>query len=226
LPGLFGRLGSGSGWRVSECTAATAGAAPPPSAHVTLPTALFLAYGYHGTNLDEVAARAAVSKQTVYKNFADKNRLFTEIVLGIADDVGDRFRDMTRALQETDNFERDLREFARPYITAVIQPQVLQPRRLVIAESNQFPELARMYYRRAPERAVKALAECIEHLAHRGLLQVEDARLAADQLAYLVLAVPLDKAMFCGDEANFRKAELERLADGALTVFLAAYRCP
>jgi AcrR family transcriptional regulator len=43
-----------------------------------------------------------VSKQTVYKNFADKNRLFTEIVLGIADDVGDRFRDMTRARQEMD----------------------------------------------------------------------------------------------------------------------------
>ena len=174
-------------------------------------TALFLANGYHGTNLDDVAARAAVSKQTVYKNFADKNRLFTEIVLGIADDIGDRFRDMTRALQQTDNLERDLREFARQYVAAVIQPQVLQPRRLVIAESNQFPELARTYYQRAPERAINALAECIEHLAHRGLLQVEDPRLAADQLAYLVLAVPLDKAMFYGDQANFRKAELERL---------------
>jgi TetR/AcrR family transcriptional repressor of mexJK operon len=41
-----------------------------------------------------------------------------------------------------------------------------------------------------------------------------------------VLAVPLDKAMFYGDEANFRKAELERLADGAVTVFLAAYGSP
>ena len=77
-----------------------------------------------------------------------------------------------------------------------------------------------------PERAIKALAECIEHLARRGLLQVEDPRLAADQLAYLVLAVPLDKAMFYGDQANFRKAELEHIADGAVTVFLAAYRSP
>jgi hypothetical protein len=32
-----------------------------------------------------------------------------------------------------------LREFARRYIAAVIQPQVLQPRRLVIAESNRSP---------------------------------------------------------------------------------------
>jgi TetR/AcrR family transcriptional regulator, mexJK operon transcriptional repressor len=35
--------------------------------------------------MDDVAARAAVSKQTVYKQFADKQRLFTEV---ITSDVG------------------------------------------------------------------------------------------------------------------------------------------
>ena len=46
---------------------------------------LFLQKGYAGTSMDDVAARAAVSKQTVYKNFADKQRLFTEV---ITSDVG------------------------------------------------------------------------------------------------------------------------------------------
>src|SRR5437868_81719 len=40
-------------------------------------TTLFLRNGYQGTSMDDIAAAAAVSKQTVYKNFGDKGRLFT-----------------------------------------------------------------------------------------------------------------------------------------------------
>jgi AcrR family transcriptional regulator len=44
-------------------------------------TALFLSRGYEGTSMDDVAALAEVSKPTVYKHFADKERLFYAIVL-------------------------------------------------------------------------------------------------------------------------------------------------
>ena len=41
---------------------------------------MFLNNGYPGTTMEEIAALARVSKQTVYKQFADKERLFSEIV--------------------------------------------------------------------------------------------------------------------------------------------------
>ena len=114
-------------------------------------TSLFLSQGYPGTSMDQVAALAAVSKQTVYKHFGDKYRLFREIVLEVTPTV-DSFVARLAGLQQTQDLERDLRELARWYITAVTQPHIIQLRRLVIAEAVRFPELGRAYRRldRAP----------------------------------------------------------------------------
>src|ERR1039457_5591327 len=69
------------------------------SAIMAAATALFLRNGYQGTSMDEIAALAAVSKQTVYKNFADKERLFTDIVLGISGRSDEIIRGMTGDLR-------------------------------------------------------------------------------------------------------------------------------
>jgi TetR/AcrR family transcriptional repressor of mexJK operon len=42
---------------------------------------LFLSNGYQGTSMDQVAATAAVSKQTVYKHFGEKRALLYAIVI-------------------------------------------------------------------------------------------------------------------------------------------------
>ncbi len=46
-------------------------------------TDLFLRHGYQATSTEQIASAAAVSKQTVYNQFGDKQRLFREIVLGV-----------------------------------------------------------------------------------------------------------------------------------------------
>ncbi|HEY0618876.1 MAG TPA: TetR/AcrR family transcriptional regulator, partial [Kribbella sp.] len=46
----------------------------------------FLENGYVGASMDQVAATASVSKQTVYKQFEDKEHLFHAIIT----DIGDR----------------------------------------------------------------------------------------------------------------------------------------
>ena len=189
-------------------------------------TALFLANGYQGTSMDDIAARAAVSKQTVYKNFADKERLFTDIVLGAAARADEFIEALPRVLAGGGDVQAVLRALGRQYLATVMQPRTLQLRRLVIAEAGRFPELARAYYQRAPERVMTALAAQLGHLADRGLRKLDDPLRAASHYAFLVLGLPLDRAMFLGDGHNPTAAELDHAADVAVRVFLAAYGRP
>ncbi|MFD2421101.1 TetR/AcrR family transcriptional regulator [Amycolatopsis pigmentata] len=184
---------------------------------------LFLRKGYQGTNMDQIAAEAAVSKQTVYKNFADKEKLFSAIVLGISERAETFVGASVRALGEDEDIETHLKELGRDYISAVVQPRVLRLRRLMVAEAGRFPELARGYYERTAQRTLTALAAHFRDLGERGLLSVDDPAAAARHFAFLILGSSLDRAMF-GMGGEHAKKDLERLADDGVRVFLAAYR--
>ena len=78
---------------------------------------LFLEHGYLGTTMDEIAALAVVSKQTVYKHFADKERLFIEIVTTTVNEVGDPIADEILKLRDSDRVEDDLRKLAHTLLS-------------------------------------------------------------------------------------------------------------
>jgi TetR/AcrR family transcriptional repressor of mexJK operon len=189
-------------------------------------TTLFLRNGYRGTSMDEIAALAAVSKQTVYKHFADKERLFSEIITGTVNEVSDPVHDKVLELEDSGDVEVDLRGLARELLSMVIQPRILQLRRLVIGEAGRFPELGRTFYEQGPGRTIAALATVFERLAERGVLQLEDPRLAAAHFNWLVMSIPLNRAMFLGEDQPPARAELNRYADAGVRAFLAAYAQP
>ena len=95
---------------------------------------------------------------------------------------------------------------------------------MVIAEAEQFPELARAWYTSGPERAHRTLAAQLERLHRRRVLDVSDPSLAAQHLNWLIISIPLNEAMFSGESITFGQRRLQRYADEAVRVFLAAYR--
>ena len=186
-------------------------------------TAVFLKKGYGGTSMDEIADIARVSKQTVYKHFADKDRLFAEIVLATTDDVDQAVRVLASTLADTRDVERDLREVARRFLGRLMAPQLLRLRRLVIANADRLPELGRAWYEQGFGRVLRTLATSFRRLAEHGLLDVEDAQLAAHHFVGMLLWIPLNEAMFTGNHRPFTNAKLERYADAAAAAFLQAY---
>ena len=161
--------------------------------------------------MDEIAALAGVSKQTVYKHFADKESLFSEIVTSAVSDAADPVHDEVLRLEDTGDMEADLRGLARQLLASVIQPRILQLRRLVIAEAGRFPELGRTFYEQGPGRTIAALATVFERLAARGALQLDDPQLAAAHFNWLVMSIPLNQAMFLGQDEAPRRRRAQRV---------------
>ena len=186
-------------------------------------TEVFLQKGYLATNMDEIAALAAVSKQTVYKNFPGKETLFVEIVSSVTNRAGDRVHNEIPDLAEGEDIGDYLRRYAHRQLTVVLTPRVMQLRRLVIGEVGRFPELARALFNGGPKRAMAAMAVLFERLADRGLLAIDDPATAASQFNWLIMGEPLNRAMLLGDEAIPKPAELRRHAAAAVRVFLASY---
>jgi TetR/AcrR family transcriptional repressor of mexJK operon len=186
-------------------------------------TELFLQRGYAGTSMDDVAAAASASKQTVYKHFADKDSLFHEIVMQSVAGVGGLVADQIAALEAAEDVDAALRTLARRYITSVVSPEVVRRRLLVIREAGSHPDLAAEYYGAAPGQTLDRLAEAFAALMRRGILRRADPGVAARQFAFLVLGDQLDRAAFRGVDAIPSRRRLHTIADAACDTFLVAY---
>lgn len=183
---------------------------------------VFLDRGYNGTTMDEVATLAGVSKPTLYRHFTDKERLYAAIIQVTADDVDKVIQLVAGSMAGASHPREALQRLARKLVTALMQPELLRLRRLVIANAERFPDVARAWFAQGFERVLATLAASFERYAQRGLLKIDDPLLAANHFAGLLLWIPLNRAMFTGDHAS-DPAELERYANAAVDAFLSGY---
>src|SRR5256885_9112683 len=81
-------------------------------------TEVFVRQGYLGATTDQVAAAASVSKQTVYKQFGDKQHLFAEVIGVTTIGVVERLAAVVaRTLGDVQDVRAALRELARGFLT-------------------------------------------------------------------------------------------------------------
>ncbi|MES9593818.1 TetR/AcrR family transcriptional regulator [Streptomyces sp. NPDC094045] len=186
-------------------------------------TGVFMEKGYSGTSMDDIAKLAAVSKQTVYKHFSDKEKLFSEIVLATTDRLDGMIALVADVPSDADALDENLTRLARQFLAALTQPQVLQLRRLVIANADAFPALGAAWYEQGFERVLATLAATFQRLAEDGLLRIDEPLLAAHHFSGLLMWIPVNQAMFHGGPQH-TQADLDHYATAGVRTFLAAYR--
>lgn len=186
-------------------------------------TSVFLRDGYLGAGMDEIALVADVSKQTVYKQFASKEALFLEIVAGLTNAASNAVHDTISELAPGADLHAFLEDHALRQLRIVLTPRLMQLRRVVIGEAGRFPDLGKALYESGAGRAMAAMARIFQNLADRGLLQVDDAAMAASHFNWLVMGQPLNQAMLLGDTGIPEPAALRRYAAEGARAFLAAY---
>ena len=209
----------------SGATAETGRSERRRQAIIQAATEVFLRHGYLGATTDEIAARASVSKQTLYKHFADKQHLFAEIIMDTTVQLVDALSDaVASTLQDAQDVRKALRDLADGFLRGLLQPDVLRLRRLVIAEADRFPEVGRAWFDRGFDRTLVILGEAMRRLADRGLLHnLSDPTLAAYQFAGLVMYQPMNQVIFAGTDAPPPADKLNRIAAAAVEMFLATY---
>jgi TetR/AcrR family transcriptional repressor of mexJK operon len=105
-----------------------------------------------------------------------------------------------------------------------MQPRVLRLRRLVISSADRFPEIATAWYEKGFERALGALSRSFQALAERRLLAVDDPLMAAEHFVGMLFWIPVNKAMFTGDDDYAATHELAPVARSAASAFMNAYK--
>jgi AcrR family transcriptional regulator len=128
--------------------------------------ALFVEKGYAGTRLDDVAARAGVSKGTLYLYFENKEELFKAVV---RENI---VRDIAQAQQAVAAHEGAsgelLAQMLRHWWQRVGDSPVGGITKLVLAESGNFPEIARFWVEEVIEPAHRIIGSVLERGIARG----------------------------------------------------------
>jgi TetR/AcrR family transcriptional regulator, mexJK operon transcriptional repressor len=183
----------------------------------------FISHGFRKTTMDAIAARARISKQSLYGAYPSKDALYAAVVRDWVDQGYDALRPHTLALLDAPSTRDGLRRLADVLQAGILSPPVLQMRTLVAAEADTFPDVAADYVTRSWDRNTDLLAETLSALSRRGALAIDHARVAAEQFVWMVIGAPLNRLTLHRTARGHTARQLHHIADQAVTTFLSRY---
>jgi TetR/AcrR family transcriptional regulator, mexJK operon transcriptional repressor len=202
---------------------------PPGSAGrelLAIARAQFLGHGFRRTTMDAIAARAKISKQTLYAQYPSKDALYAAVVRDWVDQGHDALAPHAHALLDCDDLDAGLRRLAEILQGGILSEPVLKMRALVAAEADTLPAVADDYVRRSWERNVQLLADTLAALTRQGRLAADDPSIAAEQFVWLVVGAPLNRLELTAAKHRHTRRHLHQVADQGVRTFLSRYRHP
>jgi AcrR family transcriptional regulator len=190
-------------------------------------TRVFLARGFEGASIDEIAKAAGASKPTIYSRYSGKEALFAAVV---ESEINRVYLNADVEFDSRGVRER-LERFVLTMLTTALEQGVIALLRIIIAEAARFPTLARAAGESARQQGAIVIARILQEAAETGELPAlrETRPLSLLQLAesYLDLAfLPLEMRALIGEDIRILEAQSAQHVSLATRFFLKGCGAP
>jgi TetR/AcrR family transcriptional repressor of mexJK operon len=179
---------------------------------------LFIANGFEGVSMDQIAAGAGVSKLTVYSHFGDKETLFAAAAKAYCE------QQLPASMFETRPdvpLRERLLQIARAFFAMVASPEALAGHRILCTPRLAESPVPRMFWEAGPQRVQAAFADLLRRRVAAGELAIDDVPRAAAQFFALLKGEPHAQLVFgCAAPTS---AEVEAHLAASVELFLRAY---
>ena len=178
----------------------------------------FRANGFEATSVDKVAARAEVSKRTLYNHFPSKDELFAAILHILWETSAS---EMARTYDPKRPVRDQLLELLQGKLAMLADDNFLALARVAIAAGLHSPERAQEMVARLGEKD-GGLVDWIRAAQKHGALKAGDATQAYKQLESLVKGVAFWPQVAMGQPVLNARAQ-KQLANATADLFLSQY---
>jgi len=186
-------------------------------------TQVFLDKGFSAASMAEIAERAGASKGTLYALYPSKMELF----------IGLFRRRLAARISSSDRekmvlpdrpIEESLELIGMKFLSWVGSEEGSRWQRLVMSESERFPELGRLFWDSGPGIGARNLIQYLDAAAKKGFIQISNAEEAANHFLGITLGVFYLRNSFGLPPIVTGDAQTRAWVRGAVAVYLDGYR--
>jgi AcrR family transcriptional regulator len=177
--------------------------------------------GFAATGMEQVARRAGVSTKTLYRLVPNKAALFEAMVTNRIAGFVSTVR--LRACAGGADVEAALSDALVACGELMLDGEVIALQRVILADTDKFPEIAETFYHKAITPTQNALAAWLRTQKERGRIALDDPFAAAGMLLGMLALQPLRAVMF-GHVAPPSREEIEARAKACAALFLHGCR--
>jgi len=182
--------------------------------------ACFLAGGYAATSMSTIAASLGGSKGTLYNYFKNKEDLFAAVIQRKCGEIEDTLFEVDA---QTGDPEARLSHYARGFLGHLMTAEARGIQRLVVGESERFPQLGQVFYESGPRIVLGRIGDYLRELMDKGRLRRADPAVAAQHFTDLAISGVYWPTVW-GVLENLTPAEIDAQVARAVDTFLRAYR--
>jgi TetR/AcrR family transcriptional repressor of mexJK operon len=179
----------------------------------------FLRAGVAGTNMDEIARAAEVSKLTVYNHFSDKETLFKAMIAAKCAEFA-----TPDSLLGLENQEprAALTLIGKNFMKLMVRPEVVAMHRVIPAEAVSNPKIAKLFFEAGPQPMLESFTSLLRSWIGQGRMDIPDPARAAEHF-YSMLKGMLQFKLMMNIDKPPPEAELKRHVDDCVDMFIRAY---